>query len=196
IDRDQLLAAFDAWTQSPDRTMAEVLVGQGALDESGCVVLGDLIRRQQGRRAEPRRQGALAVGIDRGAPAGPSPGSSVAQPMPETVAHVGSPPPAQVTESPDRPAAAMSINERFRIVRPHARGGLGEVFLAIDPELDRQVALKELREYHAHDPTSQARFLLEARLTGPVGQPGIGPGHGLGPAPGAQPEYASRPTAG
>jgi WD40 repeat protein/serine/threonine protein kinase len=190
IDRDQLLAAFAIWSQDQDRPMAEILVDLGALDESGCVVLGDLVRRHRGRSAEPRAGGPTAAGVDRGVPAGPAP--SVAEPVPETIAYRRSPPDAQAADAPGRPAAPASLNERFRIVRPHARGGLGEVFLAIDPELDRQVALKELRAYHAHDPTSQARFLLEARLTGRLEHPGIVPVYGLGRYPDGRPYYAMR----
>ena len=82
--------------------------------------------------------------------------------------------------------------ERFRIIRPHARGGLGEVFLALDPELDRQVALKELQEHHAFDQVSQSRFLREARVTGRLEHPGIVPVYGLGRHPDGRPYYAMR----
>src|SRR5262249_32688399 len=60
------------------------------------------------------------------------------------------------------------------------------------PELDRRVALKELRSYHAHEPTSQARFLLEARLTGRLEHPGIVPVYALGRYPDGRPYYAMR----
>jgi eukaryotic-like serine/threonine-protein kinase len=52
--------------------------------------------------------------------------------------------------------------------------------------------VKELRDYHAHDPTSQARFLLEARLTGRLEHPGIVPVYGLGRYPDGRPYYAMR----
>jgi WD40 repeat protein/serine/threonine protein kinase/orotate phosphoribosyltransferase len=110
----------------------------------------------------------------------------VPQYLSPTVDHVGSHPTADRRDDPGR------TSERFRIVRPHARGGLGEVFVAIDPELDRQVALKELRAYHAYDPVSQERFLLEARVTGRLEHPGIVPVYGLGRYADGRPYYAMR----
>ncbi len=79
-----------------------------------------------------------------------------------------------------------------RSLRSHARGGLGEVFLALDRELNRQVALKELQPYHAHNPASQSRFLLEAEVTGRLEHPGIVPVYGLGRYPDGRPYYAMR----
>ncbi len=110
----------------------------------------------------------------------------VPQYLSPTVDHVASHPTAEHRDDPAR------TNERFRIVRPHARGGLGEVFVALDPELDRQVALKELRAYHAYDPVSQARFLLEAKVTGRLEHPGIVPVYGLGRYADGRPYYAMR----
>ena len=45
---------------------------------------------------------------------------------------------------------------RYVVVRPHARGGLGEVFVARDRELGREVAFKQIQDRHADDPTSRA----------------------------------------
>jgi serine/threonine protein kinase/formylglycine-generating enzyme required for sulfatase activity len=83
-------------------------------------------------------------------------------------------------------------HQRFRILRPHARGGLGEVFVARDQELNREVALKEIQERHAGHPESRARFLLEAEVTGALEHPGIVPVYGLGRYADGRPFYAMR----
>jgi Flp pilus assembly protein TadD/serine/threonine protein kinase len=81
---------------------------------------------------------------------------------------------------------------RFQVLRPHARGGLGEVFVAHDCELNRQVALKEIQEKYADDADSRARFLLEAEVTGSLEHPGIVPVYSLGRYPDGRPFYAMR----
>jgi len=81
---------------------------------------------------------------------------------------------------------------RFRILRRHARGGLGEVFVARDEELNREVALKQILDRHADDPVSRNRFLLEAEITGSLEHPGIVPVHGMGLDERGRPYYAMR----
>jgi serine/threonine protein kinase len=81
---------------------------------------------------------------------------------------------------------------RYRVLRPHARGGLGEVFLAEDRELHREVALKEILPRHAADPCSRGRFLVEAEITGNLEHPGVVPVYGLGAHGDGRPFYAMR----
>jgi serine/threonine-protein kinase len=81
---------------------------------------------------------------------------------------------------------------RFRILRPHAEGGLGEVFIALDEELHREVALKQIRARCADDPASRARFVQEAQVTGGLEHPGVVPVHGLGHYADGRPFFAMR----
>ena len=77
------------------------------------------------------------------------------------------------------------------MLRPHAEGGLGEVFVAEDQELHREVALKEIKREHAQR-DSRSRFLLEAEITGGLEHPGIVPVYGLGTYGDGRPFYAMR----
>ena len=87
---------------------------------------------------------------------------------------------------------AISDGRRFRVLRPHASGGLGAVFVALDEELHREVALKQILDQHADDPVSRQRFLLEAEVTGSLEHPGIVPVYGLGSYADGRPYYAMR----
>jgi serine/threonine protein kinase len=62
---------------------------------------------------------------------------------------------------------------RYEVVREVGRGGMAVVYLARQPDLDRDVALKELAAFHASDPAFVARFLRESRLTGSLNHPNI-----------------------
>src|SRR5262249_53449441 len=87
---------------------------------------------------------------------------------------------------------ATADGQRFRVLRPHARGGLGAVFVALDTELHREVALKQILDQHADDPISRQRFLIEAEITGGLEHPGIVPVYGLGTYGDGRPYYAMR----
>ena len=81
---------------------------------------------------------------------------------------------------------------RFRILCSHARGGLGEIFIAVDEELNREVALKEIQARFVDDPGICGRFLFEAEITGCLEHPGIVPVYGFGRYGNGQPFYAMR----
>ncbi len=104
--------------------------------------------------------------------------------------------PAPTHVSPQSPSSIFGRHSerghRFNIVREHARGGLGQIFLAIDDELNRQVALKHIQGRFADDPDARHRFLLEAEITGGLEHPGVVPVYGLGMYSDGQPYYAMR----
>lgn len=81
---------------------------------------------------------------------------------------------------------------RFQLVRPHAEGALGKVWIAQDRELNREVAFKEIKPKRAYDPNSRGRFVLEAEITGGLEHPGIVPVYGLGHFADGRPFYAMR----
>ena len=87
---------------------------------------------------------------------------------------------------------ATSAGTRFRILRPLNKGGMGVVSVALDTELDRSIALKEIRDTAAHDSAYRARFLAEAEITGKLEHPGIIPIYGLGTYADGRPFYAMR----
>jgi WD40 repeat protein/serine/threonine protein kinase len=72
-------------------------------------------------------------------------------------------------------SAGASADERYTLTRLHAVGGIGQVWLAYDAELEREVALKELRPDRSSDASLQKRFLHEAQITGRLQHPGIVP---------------------
>jgi hypothetical protein len=77
-------------------------------------------------------------------------------------------------------------------VRLHARGGLGEVHVALDEELSRPVALKRIQRPRAADPESRRRFVQEAAITARLEHPGVVPVYGLVRDGSGQPCYAMR----
>ena len=66
------------------------------------------------------------------------------------------------------------------------------MFVALDSELNREVALKQILDRHADDLVSRQRFLLEAEVTGGLEHPGIVPVYGLGSFADGRPYYAMR----
>ncbi len=88
--------------------------------------------------------------------------------------------------------APSAVGNRFQILHLHARGGIGVVSVAFDSELQREVALKQIKTESADDSDSRARFLLEAEVTGRLEHPGVVPVYGLGFDDQGRPYYAMR----
>jgi eukaryotic-like serine/threonine-protein kinase len=68
----------------------------------------------------------------------------------------------------------------LQIVRPLGAGGMGEVYLAVDRELDRQVAVKVLPANVTPDTGQVARFEREARAASALNHPNVCVIHALG----------------
>jgi serine/threonine protein kinase len=72
----------------------------------------------------------------------------------------------------------------YRVGEQLGRGGMGEVYLADDLNLNRKVALKFLPEGFAADPERMARFEREAKLLASLNHPNIAAIYGLEQAEG------------
>jgi serine/threonine-protein kinase len=192
IGRDALIAAMNAWTVNKTTPLGQILLDQGALDADGHVLVEALVRRSLARHGGNAEQSLAALS---------SLGSArdrlqqiVDPDLQASLAHVGPTPALDPEATVDRhsPAHANGEAVRYRVIRPHAKGGLGEVFVAEDTELHREVALKEIHKERADDPHSRGRFLLEAEITGGLEHPGIVPVYGLGQYADGRPFYAMR----
>jgi eukaryotic-like serine/threonine-protein kinase len=75
--------------------------------------------------------------------------------------------------------AAGSVLAAYRIVGKLGAGGMGEVYRATDPELQREVALKVLAPNFADDREWLSRFQREARVLASLNHPHIAAVYGL-----------------
>lgn len=94
----------------------------------------------------------------------------------------------QATELPVR---SIRIEAEYQLERLHGIGGLGSVYLAHDPQLNRRVAIKFPRGKR-HSALSRLRFEREARITSRLDHPGIVPVHVIHTDSKGQPCYAMR----
>jgi serine/threonine-protein kinase len=194
ISRDVLVAAFGTWIAHKSRPLDQVLLDRGHLDTDCHALLAGLVRQHlklHGDDPEKSLEDLSAIGgvLRRLMDLGDAQLSA-------SLGHVATARPGDQDTDPDATAtcvgAPTSAGGRFQVLRLHAEGGLGEVYVARDEEVHRDVALKQIKHEHASDPQSRARFLVEAEITGGLEHPGIVPVYGLGTYDDGRPFYAMR----
>ncbi|HUR51046.1 MAG TPA: PASTA domain-containing protein [Mycobacteriales bacterium] len=77
------------------------------------------------------------------------------------------------TASDAAPLTGRLLDDRYRLDRLIARGGMATVYTATDTRLDRQVAVKVMHRALADDPEFVARFAREARAAARVQAPEV-----------------------
>jgi serine/threonine-protein kinase len=195
VSRDALIEAMHAWAMEKGKALGQILVQRQALRPDKQQLLEALVDahlEEHGNRAD---QSLAAV-----RPPAPLRRQLESIADPDLQASLlffstGDFPPDQPPgEAPtaDHTAVTPGVSLRYEVLRPHARGGLGEVFVALDPHLGREVALKEIHAGHADHPGHRARFVREAEVTGRLEHPGIVPVYALGHYPDGRPFYAMR----
>ncbi len=66
-----------------------------------------------------------------------------------------------------------TLDGRYRVLRRIADGGMATVYLALDERLDREVALKVMRQHLTHDESFVTRFRREARSSASLSHPNV-----------------------
>src|SRR5262245_19878981 len=167
VTRDQLVAAMNAWVLTKSRPLGEILVEQNALPISKRILLEPLVDQHvKDHAGDPAQSLAALSSVNTGLPRELS-GIDDS----DIQASVGLLP-ANLSDDPFETSGYTSVGQsssagsRFRIIRPHAKGGLGQISVAEDIELHRQVALKEIQHRFADDESVRSRFVVEAEITG------------------------------
>jgi serine/threonine protein kinase/Flp pilus assembly protein TadD len=89
-------------------------------------------------------------------------------------------------------ANRWDFEQRYQLVTNFARGGLGQIWMANDSRLRREVAYKELLPNALKNRNALERFLEEAQITGQLEHPGIVPIYDIGYQPNGTPFYAMK----
>jgi tRNA A-37 threonylcarbamoyl transferase component Bud32 len=119
------------------------------------------------------------------APSGPAPPAPAS--IPKTT---GIPPGQSVSESAivdlaaaEPPRAGGTVG-RYRLLQLVGRGGMGEVYAAHDPELDRKIAIKIMRADTYPDGIEAARLMREAQTIAKLSHPNLVTVYDVGTASG------------
>lgn len=175
IDSRQLVSAVEVWTRDPARPLVDILVEQESLQREDLPLLQALW--QEGSPAGSRLTSPIGLDETAGATGLSEDGGFFCD---------------ELLPGGSFQDAGADGSGRFRIERELAAGGLGTVFVARDPRLDRVVALKRIKPELSHHPAGQARFLREAEITGALEHPAIVPLYDAGVGLDGAPWFAMR----
>lgn len=172
IDSRQFIEACTLWTTCKERLLFDLMVERGWLKETDRAHLEYLVERTVQRyQGQPHRSPSANGEIRRSFDAAGDDDNQCS--LGDTAASKSVPLAATVNFQ-------SNTTGHYDLNSVHAFGGIGQIWLAHDNNLDRSVALKELRPEHQDNPQTKARFLREAQITGQLQHPGITPIYELG----------------
>lgn len=189
ISSAQLVEAANSWMVNKSVQLGQILINLGKLSQEDCAFLDIIVDKHIARTGSPANSIAKLH---------PSELSVIDHAnVTEVVSHLQSP---QSTAASDESPLTLGwsagepsvVGQRFAMLRELARGGLGEVFVARDHELDREVALKKILGSKSPSQEIRQRFIAEAKITGGLEHPGVVPVYGLGSFPDGRPFYVMR----
>ncbi|MCA9071148.1 MAG: serine/threonine protein kinase, partial [Planctomycetaceae bacterium] len=204
VGQDSLIRAMHAWVLDKERPLGELLVQLGTLTPERRTLLEALVAEHLKQHHQDVSQSLAAISSVTSARdvLGQITDEDVQASLAGIRQNTSADSTQQVqaiiseTQTAATPTISMDVKSlpgfRYQILRPYAKGGLGEVLVARDQELNREVALKQIQNERADDPDNQARFLIEAEITGGLEHPGIVPVYGLGHYDNGRPYYAMR----
>ena len=102
------------------------------------------------------------------------------------------PPPRRKQPGAHETADRWETQQRYQLVSNFARGGLGQIWMARDARLRREVAFKELLPSALKNKNALERFLEEAQITGQLEHPSIVPIYDIGYQQNGTPFYAMK----
>src|SRR5262249_2070589 len=200
VGREALIEAMNASARDRSQPLAAILVDRGALSARRRRLLEELVDEHVRSHddnpimslASVESAGSVRASIAARVDDPQVRASLVAARQVKAAAEQADPDRTVGFRSASNPHHRADDFSRFRILRPHAEGGLGAVFVALDTELGREVALKQIKPAAAARADLRARFVLEAEITGGLEHPGIVPVYSMGYDAAGQPYYAMR----
>ncbi len=193
INQPQLIMGLQAWMQDKSKGIEDILVQQKAISAEEREFLRSVVQKYSQLQGGDLTRGLAE--ISNASSVEEKIGALDDESLYRTLQSVQDrrrkqADPEQTTSYSSRERDAES--RRFRILRPHARGGLGQVSVAEDLELHREVALKEMQPQFWTDANSRQRFMMEAEITGRLEHPGIVPVYSMGNTEQGKPFYVMR----
>lgn len=169
---EELIEATTVWARDGQRqSLADSLVARGAITEAEHSIVDSILREKSEDDVRDSLRSALGADLFR----------AVRHAL-ERIDDAGADDTLQQSAATEVPSTATPAgdDQRFEITQELARGGLGEVFIARDRQLNRNVALKQILQRWLNSPDFNERFLMEAEITGRLEHPGVVPVYALG----------------